>query len=163
MKRITFFPLAFGDFYFGGIPDNTRFPNWLRHAIRDNARSYRASISSIKEEKARLVCNLTAFDFTANNKPIFFATIYSTYKGDIKAYVDDLYKKSIMGSKWRLNTFLRWPSAKKLQKDMGVQFTIGLALYELWIKDVRDGKVSDEQSDAQSKQNTSGNGFNTNN
>jgi len=161
MKRITFFPLAFGDFYFGGIPDNTRFPNWLRHVIRDNARSYRASISSIKEEKARLVCNLTAFDSTANNKPIFFATIYLQRRH--KGIRGRPLQKVNHGEQVATQHFPPLAERKKLQKDMGVQFAIGLALYELWIKDVRDGKVSDEQSDAQSKQNTSGNGFNTNN
>jgi len=131
--------------------DNVRFPNALRKYFRKCFRTYHEGIEDIDEEKARLVQNLRAFDSCSVCKPTFYLTIDSLYKGDIKAYVDDLYKKSIMGSKWRLNTFLRWPSAKKLQKDMGVQFAISLAIYELWIKDVREGKAMDEPSDAKSE------------
>ncbi len=90
-----------------------------------------------------MVDNLRKFDAVSCNKPIFFATIYSQYKGDIEKYVDDLYSKSIMGSKWRMGLFCRWPSAKKLQEDLSVQFAIGLALYDLWIKRGRAGNTEE--------------------
>ncbi len=97
----------------------------------------------IKTEKARLVENLQEFDAVSSNKPIFFATIYSKYKGNIKKYVDALYSKSIMGNSYRLTDFLSEPTAKKLQKDLSVQFAIGLALYDLWIKRGRAGNTEE--------------------
>ncbi len=117
--------------------DNARFPDSLRIGLIRDARAYREG-KNLKAEKARLVDNLRKFDAVSTNKPIFFATIYSEYKGDIEKYVDDLYSKSIMGSKWRMTLFCRWPSAKKLQNDLSVQFAIGLALYDLWIKQSKE-------------------------
>ncbi len=92
---------------------------------------------TLANEKARLVENLRKFDAVSSNKPIFFSTIYSKYKGNIKKYVDALYSKSIMGNPDKLTDFLSAPTAKKLQKDLGVQFAIGLALYDLWIKQTK--------------------------
>ncbi len=117
--------------------DNAKFPDSLRLNLVNDARYYRENFD-MKAEKARLVENLRKFDAASDNKPIFFATIYSKYKGDIEKYVDDLYSKSIMGNPWRMTRFCRWPSAKKLQKDLSVQFAIGLALYDLWIKQNRE-------------------------
>ncbi len=130
----------------GGIPhmDNTRFPDSLRLGIKENVRHYRETIDR-KAEKKRLVENLRKFDRLSGNKPIFFATIYSEYEGDIKKYVDDLYSKSIMGSSWRMTRFCRWPSAKKLQKDLSVQFAIGLALYDLWLKQTKAEMAAAEE------------------
>ncbi len=122
--------------------DNARFPDSLRMGLIHDARAYRAG-KDMKAEKARLVDNLRKFDAVSCNKPVFFATIYSQYKGDIEKYVDDLYSKSIMGSKWRMGLFCRWPSAKKLQEDLSVQFAIGLALYDLWIKRGRAGNTEE--------------------
>ncbi len=117
--------------------DNAKFPDSLRLNLYYDAKFYLESIDR-KKEKARLVENLRMFDAVSTNKPMFFATIYSKYKGDIEKYVDDLYSKSIMGSKWRMTRFCRWPSAEKLQKDLSVQFAIGLALYDLWIKQMKE-------------------------
>ncbi len=122
--------------------DNARFPDSLRMGLIHDARAYRDG-KDMNAEKARLVENLRKFDAASDNKPIFFATIYAQYKGDIEKYVDDLYSKSIMGSKWRMGLFCRWPSAKKLQEDLSVQFAIGLALYDLWIKQGRTGDSSE--------------------
>ncbi len=124
--------------------DNARFPDSLRMGLINDARSYREG-KDLKAEKARLVENLRKFDAVSSNKPIFFSTIYSEYKGDIEKYVDDLYSKSIMGSKWRMTLFCRWPSAKKLQKDLSVQFAIGLALYDLWLKQTKAEMAAAEE------------------
>ncbi len=122
--------------------DNPKFPLEFKEELKECARRYQRKDRSA--ERTRLVENLLKFDSLANNKPIFFATIHSRYGGNIRKYVDDLYGKSIMGSKSRLFRFCRWPTARKLQADLSVQFAIGLALYELWIKQVRDGKIPQE-------------------
>ena len=107
------------------------------------AKAYRASYADKGAEKRRLVQALTAFDTAAVNKPVFFSEIYGKFKGNIGKYVDHLYKHSILCSKSRMDKFVRYPKAEELQKDPGVQFVIGMALYELWIKDVREGRVAE--------------------
>mgnify|MGYP000532515058 CR=1 FL=1 len=107
------------------------------------AKAYRASYKDEGVEKRRLVLALTAFDTVAVNKPVFFSEIYGKFKGNIGKYVDHLYKHSILCSKSRMDKFVRYPKAEELQKDPGVQFVIGMALYELWIKDVREGRVAE--------------------
>ncbi len=126
--------------------DNAKFPDSLRNSLKEDFYRYHAK-KDMKVEKARLVRNLEQFDSLSGNKPIFFATIHSRYGGNIRKYVDDLYGKSIMGSKSRLFRFCRWPTARKLQADLSVQFAIGLALYELWIKQVRDGEIPYDAAD----------------
>ena len=107
--------------------------------LYDSAKAYRASYKDESVEKRRLVQALAAFDTAAANKPVFFSEIYGKFKGNIGKYVDHLYKHSILCNQRRMDKFVRYPKAEDLQKDPGVQFVIGMALYELWIKDVREG------------------------
>lgn len=115
--------------------DSKRFPHRLSNAFLNQVRSFQLNNRyEAKRNKALLVRQLTAFDSLSHNKPLFFSTIYGKFGGDIKAYVDYLYKRSFLTNCFRLNTFMRWPSAKKIEQDPGVQFIMGLALYELWLK-----------------------------
>ncbi len=110
------------------------------------ADAYRASYTDKSAEKRRLVQALAAFDTAAVNKPVFFSEIYGKFKGNIGKYVDHLYKRSILCNQRRMDTFRVYPKkAEDFQKDPGVQFVIGMALYELWIKDVREGRVVERQ------------------
>ncbi len=126
------------------IPDSkeNRFLLPLQR-LYDSAKAYRASYKDEGAEKRRLVQALTTFDTAAVNKPVFFSEIYGKFKGNIGKYVDHLYKRSILCRKSRMDKFVRYPKTEDLQKDPGVQFVIGMALYELWIKDVREGRVVD--------------------
>lgn len=114
--------------------DNERFPNILRRKLRNTFNFYRQTHKDTRADKELLVRQLTAFDSLSQNKPLFYSTIYGKFGGNIKAYVDDLYKRSILTNRYRLNTFIFWPSAEKLERDPGVQLILGLALYELWLK-----------------------------
>ncbi len=115
--------------------------------IRQQISSYLHTESYKNTDKEKLIHQLTAFDSLSHNKPLFFSTIYGKFGGDIKAYVDYLYKRSFLTNRFRLNTFMRWPSAKKIERDPGVQFILGLALYELWLK--RGGEaVAEEPQDS---------------
>jgi len=124
--------------------DSEHFPNAVRHELLRQVRSYRHSHPNTSQLKEQLIAALTAFDSVADNRPLFFYTIDSKYKGSIKKYVSRLLKKSMFFNPWRMTLFTRHPSGKKLQRDLGVQFVIGLALYESWIRDVREGRVTDE-------------------
>jgi hypothetical protein len=111
--------------------------------INADALQYLKTHKDIRQEKLKLVAAISAFDSLANHRPIFFVDIYGKYNGDITKYVDDLYKTSIITRKRLMSQFVRTPRAKRLQKDMGIQFAIAMALYELWIKDIRDGHSTD--------------------
>ncbi len=121
--------------------DNPKFPQRLERSLRNRFAAYWDGRDK-EQEKTALLENLLKFDAESDNKPLFFSTIYTTYQGDFAKYVDDLYDKSIMGSKRRLRRFCNNPTAKKLQKDLSVQFAVGLALYELWIDEVRKGDIA---------------------
>lgn len=124
-----------------GYVDNAKFPDSLRHRLK--AAHYVYHKKDMEEEKERLIENLQKFDSLSNYKPVFFATIYSTYHGNIRKYVNALYKKSMMGSYKRLQRFVFYPTAKRLQSDLWVQFAISLRLYDLWIEQVRRGEVAE--------------------
>lgn len=114
--------------------DTPRFPEQAYEQILNSCRNYVKSHPDVKAEKARLTASLTAFDSLAYNRPLFFRDIETSFGGDISAYVDDLYKHSIITNKRRRSIFLRWPRAEKIENDPGVRFTIALALYELWMR-----------------------------
>lgn len=85
-----------------------------------------------------LVKRLTVFRDKAENLPIFFTDIDGKFGGNISKYVKNLYNKSIMGNLNLLRKFTTNPSLEMIQSDPGVQFAVGLALYKLWIKGIRE-------------------------
>ena len=98
---------------------------------------------NIDEAKAAMVRRLQRFDSLSVHKPLFFSTIYADYGGDIVKYVDALYDTAIMAKKKNLRTFIRKPTPFAIQNDLGYQFSLGLALYEGWIEQVRNGEVEE--------------------
>lgn len=56
------------------------------------------------------------------NQPPYFATINKQYKRDVNRFIDEMFKKSIFGSKENFNRFLSRPSAKILQQDPMILF-----------------------------------------
>ena len=56
------------------------------------------------------------------------------YKGSIPRYVDALYAQSFMTSKRRFRRMVRRRSPKLLVKDLGVNYSLSMALYEAWIR-----------------------------
>lgn len=123
--------------------DQSVLPASALSILCTEVKRYCASYEDKKAEQARLVRALTAFDSLAAQKPIFYADIYSKYGGSVEKYVNTLFRKSILFSESRLESFVDHPTTKKLQADPGVQFVISLALYESWIRDVREGRVRD--------------------
>lgn len=121
--------------------DQSVLPASALSILCTEVKRYCASYEDKKAEQARLVRALTAFDTLAAQKPIFYADIYNKYGGSVEKYVNTLFRKSILFRESRLESFVDHPTTKKLQADPGVQFVISLALYESWIKDVREGRV----------------------
>ena len=93
--------------------------------------------------KADLVARLERFDTLATTKPLFYTDIHGKYKGNIVRYVNDLYEKSMKGNLKRLEYFFHNPRKKLIQKDLGYQFSLSLALYEQWIAQVRNGEAEE--------------------
>lgn len=58
----------------------------------------------------------------AQSQPAYFAVIDTKYKGDVEAFVDDLFAKSIFGSEDNFNRFRQRPSVKALEQDPMIQF-----------------------------------------
>ncbi len=62
-------------------------------------------------------------DLPANSRPDVFNVIDKKFKGDINAYVDDLFKKSNLVSHDKYKAFLAKPSLKKLENDPAFKLT----------------------------------------
>ena len=126
----------------------TQSPGYIRarNYLQQYYDSLRAHPVDHTAQKERLVRKIEHFDSLSYYKPIFFADIKTKYKNDVRKYVDDLFEKSMMVNPKRLFYFLTNPRRRKLKADMGYQFTLSLALYDLWIKqEVR--KIKDKVND----------------
>jgi hypothetical protein len=53
--------------------------------------------------------------------PSIFIQVEKKYKGDFNRFAEDVFKRSILSSKEKLNAFLAKPDAKIMQKDPGFQ------------------------------------------
>ncbi|MCI6642739.1 MAG: hypothetical protein MSH18_00865 [Bacteroidales bacterium] len=93
--------------------------------------------ADLEKAKQALVEKLKTFDENSDNKPLFFADIKLKYNGDYAKYVDALIENSMATNKGRLKKFLPRHRAKWLTTDMGFQFTLGLALYEMAVREMR--------------------------
>lgn len=75
-------------------------------------------------------------DIPEELRPKDFNRIISKYKGNIDKYVDKLFATSILVDKEKALAFLDKPSAKKLKRDLGVEFSeIMLSFYR---KDIQE-------------------------
>ena len=98
---------------------------------------------SIALEKQNLIESLTAMDTLLHNKPLFFQVIHTRYKGNIASYVDDLYTNSFMTSPKRFKQMMRRTRPKRLIKDLGVNYTLSMALYEVWLMQQNQEETSE--------------------
>ena len=83
-------------------------------------------------EKARLVRQLETFGDTASALPTVYAQIATDYGGNIRAYVEDLFAHSVMTNERRMRRFVRHPTYRKMQSDMGFQLVVSKLLYRKW-------------------------------
>ena len=54
--------------------------------------------------------------------PAFYSTIENKYKGNLQAYLSDLYMHSIFSNEETLEKFLKKPSEKAIKNDLGAQY-----------------------------------------
>jgi hypothetical protein len=77
----------------------------------------------IDKEVAVAMLNYYVNDLPADLRPEGFNKMLAKCKGDVNKMVDNIFKTSILVDKARALAFLEAPSAKKLNKDMGVSFS----------------------------------------
>lgn len=83
-------------------------------------------------EKRKIIEGLRTFGDTATYVPVVYATIWTTYGGDVSRYVDDLFERSAMTNRRRMMRVTRWPRKRRMQGDMGFQLSLSKQLYMAW-------------------------------
>ena len=83
-------------------------------------------------EKRKIIEGLRTFGDTAAYVPVVYATIHTTYGGDVARYVDDLFERSAMTNRRRMMRVTRWPRKRRMQGDMGFQLSLSKQLYMAW-------------------------------
>ena len=86
----------------------------LKRSI-DNFYSNYNMPTDVKSTKAMI--RLYRDDIDPKFRPDFYALIDKKFKGNVDAFVDDIFARSIFTSPGKLNAFLASPSLKVLQKD----------------------------------------------
>lgn len=110
---------------------------WLKAYEGKHAAHYDES-----KEKEQLISRLVLFSQKAKYKPLFFKTIAEKYRNSITDYVEDLYEKSMLNNRRSLKRFLKRPSLRRLESDLGGEMTLSLIMYNLWLNNHR--KISIE-------------------
>ncbi|MBE6296969.1 MAG: S46 family peptidase [Bacteroidales bacterium] len=73
------------------------------------------------------------FELTkAEERHSYLNEIYEKYDGDLEEYIDDVYDNSILASEENLNKFLRKPTAKKVNNDLG--YLLRKAVFETYFE-----------------------------
>ena len=80
----------------------------------------------VDKQVAKAVLPLYA-ELAGSSKPDFYTIIEKEYKGDYGKFIDDLYAKSIFSNRDNLAKFLKKPSEKALNKDLGYRFSKSMA------------------------------------
>ena len=88
-------------------------------------------VAADRERAKRLI---KRFRQEASSLPTFYQLIDKEYKGNVDAYVNDLFDKSFYGNEKRMKRFLRMPSRKKMTHDPAVLYTISKCQYVTLIR-----------------------------
>ena len=62
----------------------------------------------------------------AGSQPAYFSTIDSDYQGDVPAFVDGVFRKSIYGSLENFEAFVSRPTIEALENDPMIQFALSV-------------------------------------
>ena len=69
--------------------------------------------------------------------PAFYQMISKDYKGNIDAFVDDMYDNSIFSSKENLDKFLKKPTIKAIEKDLATYYSrTKIEKMQEWMKEL---------------------------
>ena len=90
--------------------------------------------SNLRADRERAKRLIRRFREEASVLPSFYQIIDKAYKGDVDAYVDDLFDNSFMTNERKMKKFKRTPTSRKLCKDPGVLYTLSKCQYWSQIK-----------------------------
>ncbi|MDR1004199.1 MAG: S46 family peptidase [Prevotellaceae bacterium] len=77
----------------------------------------------VSRKIAKAVFPVYAANTPAEDRPAFFETIDKEFKGDINAYIDALYDKSIFSTRANLDKFLKKPTVKAIDNDLATAYS----------------------------------------
>ena len=97
----------------------------------------------IDRKVSKLMLAVYANLIPAEQRISIFSLIDKKYKGDVAAFVDDCFEKSIFRSAEAFNEFLDKPKASVLKKDLMVQYS--QSVREAYVKAAKDLKADDTE------------------
>lgn len=71
----------------------------------------------VDRKVAKAIFPVYAEQVPAEERPAFYEVIEKEYKGDMNAFIDDMYDNSIMANQKNLDKFLKKPSVKAIDND----------------------------------------------
>lgn len=72
---------------------------------------------------AKAIFPVYAEQIPANERPAFYQIIEQEYKGDMNAFIDDMYDNSIMSNQSNFDKFLQKPTVKAIEKDLATRYS----------------------------------------
>jgi hypothetical protein len=114
-------------------PDDTQEIQEVVSGMQKDISDYFKDYNAATDKKITVaMLKLFAENVKPEFHPDFFATISKKYKNDYQKYVDDIFKKSIFVDQNRLDTYLKSPDVKSLQKDPA--FRIAMSVYRKYFE-----------------------------
>ena len=72
---------------------------------------------------AKAIFPVYAEQIPAEDRPAFYEIIEKEYKGDMNAFIDDMYDNSIVANQANLDKFLNKPTVKAINKDLATRYS----------------------------------------
>lgn len=78
---------------------------------------------AVDRKVAKAIFPVYAKAIPAEQRPTFYQIIDKEYKGDINAFIDDMYDSSIMANQANFDKFLKKPTVKAIDKDLATRYS----------------------------------------
>ncbi len=72
---------------------------------------------------AKAIFPVYAEQISDNERPTFYQIIEQEYKGDMNAFIDDMYDNSIMSNQTNFDKFVQKPTIKAIDKDLATRYS----------------------------------------
>ena len=98
----------------------------------------------VDRKVAKAIFPVYAKAIPAEQRPAFYQIIENEYKGDINAFIDDMYDNSILANQANFDKFLKKPTIKAIDKDVATHYSKAkIEKYTELLKTIND-KSKDE-------------------
>ncbi|MBQ8501418.1 MAG: S46 family peptidase [Bacteroides sp.] len=78
----------------------------------------------VDRKVAKAIFPVYAEQIPAEDRPAFYQIIEEEYKGDIDAFIDDMYDNSIVSSQTNFDKFLKKPTVKAIDRDLATRYSM---------------------------------------